>query len=363
MTKLTTRPSLINSLKKNRILLGVIVIGILFFGYFLTQDNAPEMRTATVKRQNLTEAINASGELQAKTSAELRFTTPSRVTWIGIDKGDVVKKWQSVASLDKRTLEKNLRKKLLDYQTTRWDFEQTQDNYDIEGRKLDDALLTEAERRILEKSQFGLDKSVLDVEIAKLAAEDSVLISPIGGTVVSIGGLVAGENLTAANLATKVIKIADLSSMQFVAQVDEVDYGKLRLGQKVSVMLDAFPNETFEGSVSYINKEGVKTLSGGVTIPIEITLSKADERLVVGLSGEADFIVAERQNVLTVPREFVKTVEGKEVVYILEDGKPVMKEVQTGIATVSQTEIISGIEENQQIILQKNGADAKNEEK
>lgn len=363
MTKLKNKLSLVDSLRKNKLLLGAVVVAVLLTGYFLTQDKTPEMRTATVKRQSLTEAINASGELQAKSYAELRFTTPSRVTWLGVNKGDVVKKWQSVASLDKRTLEKNLRKKLLDYQTTRWDFEQTQDNYDIEGRALDDALLTEAERRILEKSQFGLDKTVLDVEIADLAAKDAVLVSPIGGTVISTGGLVMGENLTAANLATKYIKVADLSTLQFIAQVDEVDYGKIHLGQKVSVMLDAFPDETFAGEVSYINKEGIKTLSGGVTIPIEITLTKADDRLVVGLSGEADFIVSEKQDVLIVPREFVKTVEGKEIVYVLENGKPVSKEVQTGISTVSQTEIVSGLGENQEIILLKNGTGTKNEEK
>lgn len=359
MSKSTPKQTISNRLSKAKwLLLTAMIVGLGIF-YVASKNNQKDLRTATVKRQDITESVNASGELQAKQYAELRFNTPSKVVWLGVDKGNQVKKWQAVASLDKRTLEKNLRKKLLDYQTTRWDFEQTQDNYDINGRRLEEVILTDAEKRILEKSQFGLDKSVLDVEVADLAAKDAVLISPIEGTVISTGGLVAGENLTATNLATKFIKVADLSTLQFVAQVDEVDYGKIHLGQKVNVILDAFPNETFEGKVTYINKEGIKTLSGGVTIPIEITLISHDDRLVLGLSGEADFVIEQKEAVLAVPREFVQTKDNKTYVYIMENHSPIMREVTTGLATISQTEITSGLKENQEIVLVKNNGTSK----
>lgn len=359
MAKNTPKQTIFNRLSKAKWLILITVIAGLGFFFITSKGDQKELRTATVKRQDITESVNASGELQAKQYAELRFNTPSKVVWLGVEKGDQVKKWQSVASLDKRTLEKNLRKKLLDYQTTRWDFEQTQDNYDVNGRQLEEVLLTDAEKRILDKSQFGLDKSVLDVEIADLAAKDAVLISPIEGTIVSTGGLVAGENLTATSLATKFIKVADLSTLQFIAQVDEVDYGKIHLDQKVNVTLDAFPDEIFEGKVTYINKEGVKNLSGGVTIPIEITLTASDDRLVLGLSGEADFVIEQKEAALSVPREFVQTKDGKTYVYVMENNSPVMREVTTGLETISQTEITSGIDENQEIILVKNNGTSK----
>lgn len=359
MSKNTQKQTIFSRLSKAKWLLLIAVIAGLGIFYFASNNNQEDLRTTTVKRQDITESINASGELQAKQYAELRFNTPSKLVWLGVEKGDQIKKWQSVASLDKRTLEKNLRKKLLDYQTTRWDFEQTQDNYDIDGKQLSEVILTDAEKRILEKTQFGLDKSVIDVEIADLAAKDAVLISPIAGTVISTGGLVAGENLTATNLATKFIKVADLSTLQFVALVDEVDYGRINIGQKAKVMLDAFPDETFAGTVSFINKEGVKNISGGVTIPIEITLDTKDDRLVLGLSGEADFIVQEKSNALTVPREFIQTKDGKTYVYVMEKNQPVIKEVVTGLSTISQTEIISGLEENQELVLIKNNGNKK----
>ncbi len=353
MSQNTKKLTFVDRLKKYKWYIALALLIMFSAVYITSRQNDDELRTATVKRQDITESVNASGNVQAKDYAELRFNTPSKLVWLGVKKGDQVKRWQSVASLDKRTLEKNLRKKLLDYQTTRWDFEQTQDNYDVDGRPLEQVLLTDEEKRILEKSQFGLDKSVLDVEIADVAAKDAVLVSPISGTVISTGDLIAGENLTATNLATKFIKVADLSTLYFVAQIDEIDFGKIQVGQKVEIQLDAFPDQLFEGTVSFIGKEGEKTLSGGVTIPIEITFTDVDDRLAVGLSGDADFIVAEKENILSVPREFIKHDQEKTYVYILENGKPVSREVTTGLSTISQTEITSGIEEGQEVVLVK----------
>jgi len=337
-----------NIVKLKWYIIAIILVALVFF-YFTAKNNKKEWRMVEVKRQDLVESVNGSGELEAQNSAELRFNIPSKVVWLKVKKGDQVNRWQAVASLDKKTLEKNLQKYLLDFSKERADFDE---DLKVTYR---DKVLTDTISRILAKNQYDLDKAVLDVEIADLAAKESVLVSPIAGTVISTGGLVAGENLTAANLATKYIKVSDLSTLRFKAQVDEVDYGKIRLGQPVNIVLDAFPSETFTGSVSFINQEGVKTLSGGVTIPIEISLDQPDERLVIGLSGEADFIIEQKQNVLAIPREFIKSRNGQTYVYVLKKNKPVLKEITAGLSTISLTEITAGLEENQTVVLVKNG--------
>ena len=337
-----------NIVKLKWYIIAIILVALVFF-YFTAKNNKKEWRTVEVKRQDLVESVNGSGELEAQNSAELRFNIPSKVVWLKVKKGDQVNRWQAVASLDKKTLEKNLQRYLLDFSKERADFDE---DLKVTYR---DKVLTDTISRILAKNQYDLDKAVLDVEIADLAAKESVLVSPIAGTVISTGGLVAGENLTAANLATKYIKVSDLSTLRFKAQVDEVDYGKIRLGQPVNIVLDAFPSETFTGSVSFINQEGVKTLSGGVTIPIEISLDQPDERLVIGLSGEADFIIEQKQNVLAIPREFIKSRNGQTYVYVLKKNKPVLKEITAGLSTISLTEITAGLEENQTVVLVKNG--------
>ena len=355
MSKNKQKQSLINKIKTNK--WNVLAATIILLGglYFRGNTGKEEYRTSVVSKQSITQSINASGEVIAKDMVELRFNTPSKVTWVGVKKGDLINKWTAVASLDKRVLEKNLKKKLLDYQTIRWDFEQSQDNYDVSGRSLNLVGLSDEEKRILEKSQFGLDKSVLDVEISQLAAKEAVLVSPIAGTVISDGGLVAGENLTLTTLASDYIKIADLSTLQFKVLVDEVDFGKISIGQSVKIVLDAFPDDSFIGKVSYISREGMKTLSGGVTIPVEVVFDGTDERLVIGLSGEADFIIGKKEDTLVIPREFIKSVDGNQVVYVMENNEPKMRVVEIGLTTIAKAEILSGIDEGEELVLIKNG--------
>jgi len=344
--------------RKKKLIIGLAVL--LFLGFIFVRrpsgllGEKEELKTTKVEQKALRDTVSASGKIEAENSAKLHFPTPAKVVWVGAKKGDTVKKWQSLASLDRRQLEKNLKKKLLDYMDERWDFEQTHDDYDIDGRPLDAVILTDAEKRIAEKAQFSLDKLVLDVEISDLVLKESVLVSPISGTVTEVEGMLAGDNLIAATLATSHIKVVDLSSLKFVAQVDEVDYGKIEVGQKVEIALDSFSDETFEGAVSYIGKEGVKTAGGGVTIPIEIDFNQNGNEFAVGLNGDVEFIVEEKEGVLVIPKEYVKTKNSDGIVYVLKDGKPEERKVKTGLTTLLQVEIIEGLTKDEEIVLVKN---------
>ena len=96
-------------------------------------------------------------------------------------KGDRVRKWQGIASLDQRTVQKNLEKELNDYLKTRWDFQGNRETYNVTTDNLDRYTLTPAVRRLLEKSQFDLNNSVLDVELQAVVKEFSSIVSPFSG--------------------------------------------------------------------------------------------------------------------------------------------------------------------------------------
>jgi len=110
----------------------------------------------------------------------------------------------------------------------------------------------------------------------------------------------------------------------------------------------------FAGTVSYIGKEGVKTAGGGVTIPIDIQFNSDGNNLAVGLNGDVEFVVEEKESVLIVPKEYVKTKNSDSIVYILKDGKPEERKVKTGLTTLSQVEITEGLEKDEEIVLVKN---------
>ncbi|PIU33022.1 hypothetical protein COT04_02275, partial [Candidatus Shapirobacteria bacterium CG07_land_8_20_14_0_80_39_12] len=213
---------IVSFIKRHKVLTAIILaIFIIAVGWPTTKKVTakPEQNyeTAKVQKEDLTDTVSASGTVQAENQVDLKFQTSGLLTWVGVKEGDQVKKWQAIASLDKRELEKNLLKTLRDYNKKRWDFEE------INRVTYKDQIVTDTLKRILEKNQFDLDKAVADVEIKDLAIKLATISSPIEGIVTHIDTPVAGINITP---ATAVFSIANPDKMKFVANVDEADIGK-----------------------------------------------------------------------------------------------------------------------------------------
>lgn len=310
-----------------------------------------EYETAKVKKENLIQAVSASGEVASQEQATLQFQTSGKLAWIGVKEGDFVKKWQAIASLDKRELEKDLKKQLNDYMNERWDFEQTYEDYDKSGLPEEKWLVTDAIKRILQKAQFDLNNAVVDVEIADLTIKLATIVTPIDGVVTEIESPVAGVNITP---ATARFTIANPNSMKFVANVDESDIEKVVVGQKVLVSLDAYPDDIFEGELTNIAFAAITTRGGGTAFPVDITLPEnIDQRFKVGMNGDIEIVTAEKSGALTVPLEAIMTKKGETYLQVIE-GKTVKEiKVERGLESETQVEIISGVNEGQLIVTSK----------
>ena len=304
------------------------------------KKNQPQ--TVLVQKENLRLSISATGTVQSENQVDLKFQTSGLLTWVGVKEGDKVKKWQAIASLDKRELEKNLIKTLRDYNKERWDFDEAQQV------TYKNQIITDTIKRILEKNQFDLDKAVLDVEIKDITLKFATLTSPIDGIVTHVETPIAGVNITP---AAAVFTIADPSSMKFTANIDEVDVNQIKVGQKVLITLDAYPNEQFEGAVNKIGFASVTTKGGGTAFPIEIKMSKNDDlRFKVGMNGDIEIISEEKKAVLTVPNQALYQKDGRDFVKILENNKEKEVEVKKGLETDTKTEILEGLNEGQKVI-------------
>ena len=338
--------------KKKKIVfitLAAIIIAALIFipikKRFLTPLTT-KYETTQVKKQDLTEIISASGNIQSENQVDLKFQTSGLLSWVGVQEGDKVKKWQAIASLDQKSLKKSLEKKMLAYMNERWDFEQTQDDYQEEK---DNRLVDDAIKRILEKAQFDLESSVLNYEISDLTVKLATIVSPIEGIVTHIDNPVAGINITP---ASAVFTIADPNQMKFIANIDEVDIGRIKEGQKVKIMLDAYLDQEFESVISKVAFASVRTSGGGTAYPVEIKLPvNINLQFRVGINGDVDIIIDEQKDVLNIPFESVIEKEGKKMVQVIE-GKNIKKiEVKTGIETDTKIQITKGLEEGQIVIV------------
>jgi RND family efflux transporter MFP subunit len=347
--QLKSIPSWLWQHKIPSLILLVIIIGVII--YAINASKPPKFDKAMVKRGEIATVAEASGVVTADKTAELNFANTGKVVWVGVKKGDIVKPYQTLASQDVREVEKNIKSKLLDYMKTRWDFEQLHEDKNVDGRDLAVVPnLSDAELRALQKSQFGLDQSVLDVEVATLAKEQAYLFSPIEGTVVDDGNIMAGEWINATNLSSKTIKVTDLNTLYFQANIDEADFGKIALGQPVTIKLDAFPGEIVNGTISYLGKEGVKKTGGSVQIPVDISLTSVPSGIVPGLNGDVTIILEKKSDILTLDKKFVHKDGDKYTVSIMENSRPVTKPVTIGMVGLTDEEITSGLTEDQEVV-------------
>lgn len=228
------------------------------------------------------EPLNISGEIRAEKSVNLKFQTSGKLAWVDVKEGDYVKKWQAIASLDKKELEKKFQKEMNDYLNERWDFEQTQNDYQTikENR-----LVTDEIKRILEKAQFDLNNIVLDAEIADLAVKYATIFSPIDGIVTKIDEPIAGVNITP---ATAVFTIIDPKSVYFEAKADEEEVTKLQVGTKGIILLDAYPDQKLDSRITFIS---FSPMSGETSTTYAVRLSLPENtnlRFRLGMGGEVE---------------------------------------------------------------------------
>lgn len=334
--------------KRTKFLLLLIILGVcavlLFIRY--RQDilktyagGREELYQVTYKPARQT--LLLSGKIQADEKATLRFQAAGRLSWIGVKVGDRVEKFQSLASLDTRDVKKTLQKKLNLYMSERWDFEQSQDDYDINGAQLSRVTLTDEEKRVLEKAQFGLDNTVLDVELADLAREYSLLFTPIAGLVTRVDAPYAGMNITP---ATAEIEIINPQSIYFSVTADQSEVVNLKISQPADMILDSFPDTTISGTIKDI---GFTPISGETGTVYEVKVSLPQDATMqlyrMDMTGDAQFVIKENPSVLLVPLSVINSQDGEKFVYINSENKKVKKIIRTGIEYDDMVEVTAGL--------------------
>jgi len=306
----------------------------------------------TVEKGPLQVVLSSSGTVMAENKADLTFQTGGRLSWVGVKKGDRVRKWQGIASLDQRTVQKNLEKELNDYLKTRWDFQGNRETYNVTTDNLDFYTLTPAVRRILEKSQFDLNNSVLDVELQSVVKEFSSIVSPFSGLVTSVSLPNPGINVTSGSVVATII---DPDSMYFEAQIDEVDISKIKPGAEVELTLDAYPEEVIDAKIVSIDFSPISLSGGGTGYAVKISLPAQtdDFKFKLGLNGNADIVMAKLNEALILPPAAVVQKDGRWTVKIKRRNEYIERNVEIGWETEEKVEIRSGLEVGDQVYVNK----------
>lgn len=334
-------------LGKRKFLLIPLVIILIILAVVLCPRPQKEIETQTVNQGSITQAISASGTVEADKSVDLTFIAGGKLTYLGIKKGDTVKAGQTIALVDQRTLQKNLENSLQQYLVERNTFEQGRE--DNNAPTPDDAVNDDI-KYLLQTNQFNLNSSVIQVELQAIAKEQSVLTTPISGIVTNVGVKTAGVNIT----PSTVFSIADPTTLVFQVQVDEADIGKIKVGDSLNLSLDAYPDDNIQLQVSSIDFTSQESDTGGTVFNVKANLPlDGSERYRIGMNGDAEIIIAERND---VPVISIASITDDNAVYVKDGDTWEKRKVETGIQSDTEVEIVSGLKNGEEVALQPDDA-------
>ncbi len=338
-------------MNKKRIWILVAIILLLVAGFIwkktsVQSKNASSIELYTVKKTQFIKSVSSSGKTKADSSVALKFQTSGLLSWVGVKEGDSVAKGQVIAQLDARDVQKSLEKSLRDYSATRNDFEETW-RVTYKGTDHPTGALTDTVKRILEKNQWNLEKSVLDVELKHLALEYSRLVTPIAGIVTHIDTPVAGVNITPAGA---VFEIIDPSSIVFEAKIDETDVGELAVGQKATVSLDAFSGKSFTGVIQSISYSAETSTGGATVFPVTIRIV-SDVPLRVGYNGDVSVETNQLSDVLVLPLAAIRE-DGKTKYVYKKTGDSYSKNpIESSVSNEDVAVVSKGLNEGDEVVV------------
>jgi len=331
----------------------VVIIGIVLgvvFGGRASREAAP-LETVAVTRGDVVKTVLVDGSLEMINKAYLSFGTTGTVEEVLVDEGNNVTKDQVLARLDAPSLQSSVEMAELQVEiaqeqvkAARAQYEQAQD---LPGADED------AAKASWETAKLNLKIAKLNLESAELNLEKAVITAPFDGVVADIT-ITEGDEISTATLATPALSLVDTSKIEMSGTIDEVDIAMVKLGQEVNIILDALPDKQVTGKVTFISQIGT-VQAGVVSYKTTITLENPDEELRDGMSATAEIIIERHDNVLLIPNRAIRGTTENPMVLVLVDGQQEEREITLGLTDGINTEILSGLEEGEQVILPASG--------
>ncbi|MGE5140889.1 MAG: efflux RND transporter periplasmic adaptor subunit [Rudaea sp.] len=195
------------------------------------------------------------------------------------------------------------------------------------------------------QAQANLNSALASRDLAKQRIDDSTLLAPSDGTIVS-------ESLDKGSFAQPgkpVATLADLDHLQITLNIDETDIPRIAIGQKVALDLDAFPDEAISGKVVEIAPSAA-TVQGVVNYEVRIEVAAGSVPIKAGMTANANVEVARKDNVLVVPNRAVRASGNKRLVTVYDGLSQKEVEVQLGLSNDQESEVLAGLVEGQQVV-------------
>ena len=333
------------------------------------KEQKAEFSTAKVEKQNINTSITATGTIEPVTSVTVGTQVSGIVSKLYVDYNSIVKKGQIIAELDKTNLISELNRAKADLSSAQSTLNYETANYNRYKTLFDKGLISandyENARLSFDKAQQTVRSSRENVQKAQTNLGYATITSPIDGVVLS-KSVEEGQTVAASFNTPELFTIAqDLTDMRVIADIDEADIVGVKEGQRVSFTVDAYPDDKFEGQVTQVRQQAT-TESNVVTYEVVISAPNNDLKLKPGLTANVTIYTLEKNDVLAAPAkalrfmpteallsegQSIEDVEASTKVWTLEGNVFKAHPVQVGTTNGMLTEIVSGINEGTEVLV------------
>jgi len=378
-------------MKKTKILIILLILGVggyfVYDKFFNIKDEKVEFITKKAKKGSFSKKVDATGEIFATELIDVGAQVSGQIKKLYVKLGDQVKKGDMIASIDSSTQQNsidnkeaqlaiykaqlesakvalNIAKTQFDREnalfaknaTSKQEFESAKNTYSANSAKI-------------KELEAQIKQTNIELSTAKINLGYTKITAPRDGTVVSVQ-VEEGQTVNANQTTPTIVNIADLSHVKMKMQIAEGDITKIKVGTPVEYSILSEPTKKFQTTVSSIDP-GLTTLSDGsygssssskssyssssssssaVYYYAQSIVDNKDGILRIGMTTQNELLIANVEDAIIVPSIGIKKDENGTFVYVLKDGKPVKTAVKTGIKDNLDTQIISGINEKDEII-------------
>jgi HlyD family secretion protein len=282
----------------------IILAGTGWFYKRADGKEAPAYRTATIQRGSVKSTVSATGTLSAVQTIQVGTQVSGQIAVIHADYNDHVKKGQLLARIDPTLQNQAVEEAQAQLERAHATMEQAQSDY-ARSKQLFDAKVITASEFSTVQSNFAVQKAnvksaLIALERARQNLRYTDIYAPIDGVIVE-RNVDVGQTVAANFSAPQLFLIAkDLSDMQILASVDESDISAIRTGQPVEFTVQAYPNQTFAGTVQKVRLQS-KTQDNVVNYTAVVGVKNTTGKLLPGMTATVQFLTGVAENVLVVP--------------------------------------------------------------
>ena len=339
-------------------IIAVVILHFIVSSFFSnSNEKTNNYTTAVVTRRDIGSSVLATGIIKPMVGAEVRVGSrvSGLVKSLHANVGNYVKKGQIIAELEPYELEAKYNQSLASLQNTRANYEYAKLDFERQKSLSKQNFISQNQLDLAEKT-FEINKAQVEqaeanLDYAKVQLEYTKITAPISGIVSSVSTQ-EGETVAASFSAPTFVTIIDLERLEVWAYVDETDIGRIRENQKATFTVDTYSDTDFEGIITAIYPKAV-IQDNVVNYVTTLKITDFREKILrPEMTTNVTIYLEMRKNVLTIPTSAIKRDKGERFVTVIEDDKQIQRKVKIGWNSNGNTEIVSGLNEGEKVVIQ-----------